>query len=163
MLPPDERLEEELCAPKWKHLANGTIQIESKDEIKKRLGRSTDSADAVIQAFRPSGRVFADPEAAMVDDMTRRRNPPNTATGATYPSGYAPMTAADIETTTAHPATVVAANTRNAQDELDDLLEMVKAPSDDGFRKPRWNGRMEETEQARSTVYLPTDAQAWQT
>lgn len=51
MLPDDERMIEELTTVKYKHLAGGTIQIESKDDIRKRLGRSTDSADAVIQAF----------------------------------------------------------------------------------------------------------------
>jgi len=51
MLPDDERLIEELTAVKYKHLAGGVILIESKDEIRKRLGRSTDSADAVIQAW----------------------------------------------------------------------------------------------------------------
>lgn len=51
MLPDDERLIEELVAVKYKHLAGGIIQIESKDDIRTRLGRSTDSADAVIQAF----------------------------------------------------------------------------------------------------------------
>jgi hypothetical protein len=55
MLPDDERLIEELTAVKYSHLAGGIIQVESKDEIRKRLGRSTDSADAVIQAFWPDG------------------------------------------------------------------------------------------------------------
>ena len=49
MLPDDEWLIEELVAVKYEHLAGGIIKIESKDEIKKRLGRSTDSADSVVQ------------------------------------------------------------------------------------------------------------------
>lgn len=49
-LPDDERLIEELVAVKYEHLI-GVIKVESKDEIKVRLGRSTDTADAVIQAF----------------------------------------------------------------------------------------------------------------
>lgn len=53
MLPDDERMKVELTAPKYKILAGGIIQVESKDDIRKRLGRSTDSADAVIQAFWP--------------------------------------------------------------------------------------------------------------
>jgi hypothetical protein len=59
MLPDDERLKTELVTPKYKHLAGGIIQIESKDDIRKRLGRSTDSADAVIQCFWPDGFTMA--------------------------------------------------------------------------------------------------------
>jgi len=50
-LPPDASLKAELCAPRYKVQGNG-IQIESKEDIKKRLGRSTDRADAVILASR---------------------------------------------------------------------------------------------------------------
>lgn len=49
-LPPDPELLRQLCAIKWKSLRSG-IQIEAKDEIKKRLGRSPDHADAVIYAL----------------------------------------------------------------------------------------------------------------
>lgn len=48
-LPPDNDLLVELCSPKWTHKKSG-IQVESKEEIKKRIGRSTDHADAVIYA-----------------------------------------------------------------------------------------------------------------
>lgn len=52
-LPPDDELVADLTCPKWKVSPGnpGRIVIESKDEIRKRLGRSTDRADAVIQAF----------------------------------------------------------------------------------------------------------------
>ena len=50
-LPPDDLLIGDLTAPKWRVTSGGRIQVESKDDIRKRLGRSTDSADAVIQAF----------------------------------------------------------------------------------------------------------------
>ncbi|NDL58628.1 hypothetical protein [Phytoactinopolyspora mesophila] len=50
-MPDDDELVAELVAPKWKVLAGGKIQVESKDEIRKRLGRSTDRADAVLQAM----------------------------------------------------------------------------------------------------------------
>lgn len=50
-LPDDERLLEELSAPKFGYNVGGTLKIEDKDTIKKRLGRSTDSADAVVAAF----------------------------------------------------------------------------------------------------------------
>lgn len=49
-LPPDDELTGELTTPKKRITSGAKIQIESKDDIKKRLGgRSTDSADAVIQ------------------------------------------------------------------------------------------------------------------
>jgi len=51
-LPDDDQLIGDLTAPKVKRiLSGGKIQIESKDEIKKRLGRSTDCGDAVMQVL----------------------------------------------------------------------------------------------------------------
>lgn len=47
-LPPDDELLEDLAAPTWKLTALG-IQVEGKDEIRKRLGRSTNVGDAVVQ------------------------------------------------------------------------------------------------------------------
>lgn len=52
-LPQDNRLKAELCAPTYELKANG-IQVESKEQIRKRLGRSTDMADAVIMAAERS-------------------------------------------------------------------------------------------------------------
>ena len=49
-LPPDRRLEADLAAPRWK-MTLGGVQVESKDDIKKRLGRSPDRADAVVLAL----------------------------------------------------------------------------------------------------------------
>lgn len=46
-LPPDTKLKADLCAPRWKLTPSG-ILVESKDEIKKRLGRSPDDGDAVV-------------------------------------------------------------------------------------------------------------------
>jgi hypothetical protein len=48
-LPPNQRLKSELCAPRYKMRSTG-VQIEAKDDIITRLGRSTDYADAVIMA-----------------------------------------------------------------------------------------------------------------
>jgi hypothetical protein len=66
-LPLDDMLTGDLTAPKWRVSSGGRIQIESKDDIRKRLGRSTDRGDAVVQAFytppQPRRRrriVFAD-------------------------------------------------------------------------------------------------------
>ena len=49
-LPVDQRLAAELATPRWR-LKGTQVQIEDKDEIRKRLGTSTDRADAVIQAW----------------------------------------------------------------------------------------------------------------
>lgn len=49
-LPPDDALTGDLTAPHWKVTSTGKIQIESKGDIRKRIGRSTDDADAVVQA-----------------------------------------------------------------------------------------------------------------
>jgi len=50
-LPPDDNLTGDLTSCHWKAISGGKIQVESKDDIKKRLGRSTDDGDAVMQAF----------------------------------------------------------------------------------------------------------------
>jgi hypothetical protein len=52
-LPPDDKLTGDLTAPHWRVVSGGKIQIESKDDIKKRLRRSTDDGDAVVMAFYP--------------------------------------------------------------------------------------------------------------
>lgn len=52
-LPPDDELAEELTSIEYKFNSNGKIQIEEKDEIKKKLGRSPDKADALAQTFYP--------------------------------------------------------------------------------------------------------------
>ncbi len=48
-LPPDDRLTGDLTAPKWREWGKGRVRVESKEDIRKRLKRSTDAADAVIQ------------------------------------------------------------------------------------------------------------------
>jgi hypothetical protein len=48
-LPPDRELRADLCAPKWEPTPRG-IKIESKEQIQKRIGRSTDCGDAVVLA-----------------------------------------------------------------------------------------------------------------
>ena len=52
-LPPDDDLLGDLAAPTYKINAKGAIQIEPKDDTKKRLGRSPDRGDAVILTFAP--------------------------------------------------------------------------------------------------------------
>lgn len=50
-IPPNEDLIGELVAPKWKEIGLGKIQVESKDDIRSRIGRSTDRADALAQSL----------------------------------------------------------------------------------------------------------------
>ena len=51
-LPPDDQLTGELCSVKLKRITSASQrQVEAKDEVRKRLGRSTDCADAVLQAL----------------------------------------------------------------------------------------------------------------
>jgi hypothetical protein len=54
-LPVDDELTGDLVAPKWKMTSSGKIKVESKDEIRKRIGRSTNKGDSVIQAFWEEG------------------------------------------------------------------------------------------------------------
>lgn len=49
-LPPDEGLLQELRAFRWAMRADGRIAAESKDDVKARIGRSPDKADAVAYA-----------------------------------------------------------------------------------------------------------------
>jgi hypothetical protein len=50
-LPPDDALIGDLTAPHWSVVSTGKIKIESKDDIRKRIGRSTDSGDAVMMGL----------------------------------------------------------------------------------------------------------------
>ena len=63
-LPPDDQLLADLTNVKYKIDSRGRIQLESKEEIKKRLGRSPDRGDAVVLAYAPS--VTHDPAALSV-------------------------------------------------------------------------------------------------
>lgn len=49
-LPPDDGLTGDLVAPRYSLTSAGKILIESKDDMRKRIGRSTDRGDAVVQA-----------------------------------------------------------------------------------------------------------------
>lgn len=57
-LPPSTRLMTQLTAPIF-IIKGHTIQIESKDDLRKRLGSSTDEADAVLQAWRYRDQAVA--------------------------------------------------------------------------------------------------------
>lgn len=51
-LPPDDQLRSDLCAPRWRPTPRG-IQVEAKEDIMARLGRSPDRGDAVIYCCAP--------------------------------------------------------------------------------------------------------------
>jgi phage terminase large subunit len=56
-LPPDEKLTDELCSIRWSIALDGKIELESKDQLRARLGRSPDRADALSMAFADDGRI----------------------------------------------------------------------------------------------------------
>jgi hypothetical protein len=71
-LPPDDQLIADLVTPHYTETSRGLIQIEGKDEIRKRLGRSTDSADAVVMAC--FDKVAMTPGAAWMKYMEAMRD-----------------------------------------------------------------------------------------
>lgn len=50
-LPPDDELVGDLTAPRYSYTSSGKLKVESKEDIRKRLGRSPDVGDAVVLAF----------------------------------------------------------------------------------------------------------------
>lgn len=67
MLPPDDALIGDLTAPRWRVTSTGKIQIESKDDIRKRIGRSTDDGDAVVMGLWGSSFVAPFPRIRWMD------------------------------------------------------------------------------------------------
>ena len=65
-LPPSRTLAADLAAARWS-VKGGRVAIESKDEVRARLGRSPDEGDAVVLAW------WMDP--LMVAAMQRSRGP----------------------------------------------------------------------------------------
>lgn len=57
-LPPDPQLRADLCAPTWSLSAAG-VQVERKDDLKARIGRSPDRGDAVVLALIATPRRSA--------------------------------------------------------------------------------------------------------
>ena len=55
-LPPDPELRADLCTPTWKLTAR-EILLESKEDIRKRLGRSPGKGDAVVMAWSEGNRA----------------------------------------------------------------------------------------------------------
>jgi len=56
-LPPDSELRAELASPTWEYTKNG-IQVESKVHLRKRLGRSTNKADAVVMCLSEGNKAM---------------------------------------------------------------------------------------------------------
>lgn len=74
MLPDDEMLKADLCSPRWKNVSGGKIKVEPKDEVRKRLGRSTDAGDAVVMSyFNEIGAMDAPGEPDVVPWHARER------------------------------------------------------------------------------------------
>ncbi|MDQ2708827.1 MAG: hypothetical protein M3Z25_14835 [Actinomycetota bacterium] len=70
----DDELAVEISMPKWAPAANGYLDIETKPELKKRLGRSPDRADAVAMACwakRPDGRSTRDDDPWQLHDRLK--------------------------------------------------------------------------------------------
>lgn len=57
-IPPNAELRADLCAPTWKLTQRG-ILVESKEELRKRLGRSTGKGDAVTMVWSEGERAVA--------------------------------------------------------------------------------------------------------
>lgn len=76
-LPPDDLLIGDLTAPRWRVLSGGKILIESKDDIRQRIGRSTDTGDAVVMVmaeltlFSGSDSIVHNALGSGRDQMTR--------------------------------------------------------------------------------------------
>ena len=68
-IPKDESLISELCSVRYQYSSNGKIQVESKDEMKKRGLRSPDLADALCLSF-------AAPEASYLNGTAYRWTKP---------------------------------------------------------------------------------------
>ena len=58
-IPRDDQLRVEMCTPRFRLTSGGKIQIEGKDDVIDRIGRSTDCADALLLAFWREGRTLS--------------------------------------------------------------------------------------------------------
>lgn len=67
-LPRDERLFDELTAIRWHSNNAGKVALEGKDEIRNRIGRSPDRADAVVMSF--AGRYRRAPSYQQIGKVT---------------------------------------------------------------------------------------------
>lgn len=87
MLPPDQRLLADLTAPTFKITPNG-IAVEPKDDVIKRLGRSTDRGDAVMMCWFHGPRALTHAADWIGLEPGKRgalSHPPKMVTGARTP------------------------------------------------------------------------------
>lgn len=68
-LPPDDEFTEEATEIRWKFQSNGSILIEPKEDIVKRLKRSTDKFDSLANTFYPSGNGSFISDQEIIDDL----------------------------------------------------------------------------------------------
>lgn len=84
-IPTDTKLEKELDAIEWTTNLRGQLKATSKDEIREKLGRSPDRADALcLVVWEPSGHG-RDPDDASQDTGAAQTPPTNERTGAFDP------------------------------------------------------------------------------
>jgi hypothetical protein len=66
-LPPGDRILAQLTAARW-HPRSGRIVIESKEEIRSRLGSSPDEADAIVEAWHVRHQAYKAPKRQVRQD-----------------------------------------------------------------------------------------------
>jgi len=69
-LPPGNEVVADLCSARYQPLANSIVQVESKEDIKKRLGRSPDVGDAILLANLPLVIDYSD-QTLIIDEPVR--------------------------------------------------------------------------------------------
>jgi hypothetical protein len=93
-LPPDDRLADELTTIRWKVNSSGQIQLEPKDRVRERLGRSPDAADALVAAVwvqeaaaapMPSTEIVWDPSGLFTE------SPPGYVVDEDRATGWTPV------------------------------------------------------------------------
>lgn len=72
-LPNDKQLIADLCAPRFTVISRG-IQVEAKDAVVKKLGRSTDRGDAVVMSWHSGAKAIT--HGKMWEQGTNRRSRP---------------------------------------------------------------------------------------
>lgn len=72
-IPSDENLRADLVTPKYSFTSSGKLQVESKSEMKKRLRRSPDYADAMALTFAGRGAMVGGRMASWVPGKPLRR------------------------------------------------------------------------------------------
>ena len=69
-LPPDSELKADLCAARFK-VTPGGIQVESKEDVKKRIGRSTNKGDAILLANMTTPKDYGEEDDSYYGEVER--------------------------------------------------------------------------------------------